>query len=169
MTEPFLYALLPAILLTENLKNFIIRKELKLMKSQETVNYGVLQNVNFPADIRKLSIPELNTLAQELRDLIIQSVASCGGHLASSLGTVELTLALHYVFNTPQDKVVWDVGHQCYAHKIITGRKEKITTMRSKNGISGFPKREESVYDVEMSDTAELLSPRRRGLPKPSA
>jgi len=118
------------------------------MKSQETVNYGVLQNVNFPADIRKLSIPELNTLAQELRDLIIKTVASCGGHLASSLGTVELTLALHYVFNTPKDKVVWDVGHQCYAHKIITGRKEKITTMRSKNGISGFPKREESIYDV---------------------
>ena len=118
------------------------------MKSQETVNYSVLQNVNFPTDIRKLSIPELNTLAQELRDLIIQTVASCGGHLASSLGTVELTLALHYVFNTPQDKVIWDVGHQSYAHKIITGRKEKIASMRSKNGISGFPKREESVYDV---------------------
>jgi 1-deoxy-D-xylulose-5-phosphate synthase len=148
MKEPFLYALLPAILLIENLKNFIFRKELKLMKSQETVNYSVLQNVNFPSDIRKLSIPELNTLAQELRDLIIKTVASCGGHLASSLGTVELTLALHYVFNTPQDKVVWDVGHQCYAHKIITGRKEKIATMRSKNGISGFPKREESIYDV---------------------
>ena len=118
------------------------------MKSQETVNYSVLQNVNFPADIRNLSTGELNTLAQELRDLIVQSVASCGGHLASSLGTVELTLALHYVFNTPQDKIVWDVGHQSYAHKIITGRKEKITSMRSKSGISGFPKREESVYDT---------------------
>jgi len=118
------------------------------MKLQETVNYSVLQNVHFPVDIRKLSIPELNTLAQELRDLIIQTVASCGGHLASSLGTVELTLAIHYVFDTPQDKLVWDVGHQTYAHKIITGRKEKIATMRSKNGISGFPKREESVYDV---------------------
>lgn len=118
------------------------------MKSQETVNYNVLQNVNFPADIRKLSIGELNTLARELRDLIIESVASCGGHLASSLGTVELTLALHYVFNTPQDKVVWDVGHQSYAHKIITGRKEKIPCMRGKNGISGFPKREESIYDT---------------------
>ncbi len=118
------------------------------MKSKETVSYSVLQNVNFPADIRKLKTPELQTLAHELRDLIIQSVASCGGHLASSLGTVELTLALHYVFNTPQDKVVWDVGHQAYAHKIITGRKEKIPGMRSKNGISGFPKREESVYDT---------------------
>ena len=118
------------------------------MKSQETVNYSVIQNVNFPSDIRKLSIPELNTLAQELRNLIIQSVASCGGHLASSLGTVELTMALHFVFNTPQDKIIWDVGHQSYAHKIITGRKEKMASMRSKNGISGFPKREESIYDV---------------------
>jgi 1-deoxy-D-xylulose-5-phosphate synthase len=118
------------------------------MKSQKTVNYSVLQNVNFPADIRKLNTGELNTLAKELRDLIIQSVASCGGHLASSLGTVELTLALHCVFKTPQDKVVWDVGHQSYAHKIITGRKEKIVSMRSKNGISGFPKREESIYDT---------------------
>ncbi len=118
------------------------------MKSQETVNYSVIQNVNVPADIRKLSIPELNTLAQELRHLIISTVASCGGHLASSLGTVELTLALHYVFNTPQDKVIWDVGHQSYAHKILTGRKEKMAGMRSKNGISGFPKREESIYDV---------------------
>jgi len=118
------------------------------MKSSETVNYSVLQNVNFPADIRKLSTGELNRLAKELRDLIIQSVSSCGGHLASSLGTVELTLALHYVFDTPQDKIVWDVGHQSYAHKIITGRKEKIATMRSKKGISGFPKREESVYDT---------------------
>ncbi len=148
MSGLFLCALLPTILLTGNLKNFIIPKERKFMKSQETVNYSVLQNVNFPADIRKLNTGELNTLARELRELIIQSVASCGGHLASSLGTVELTLAIHYVFNTPQDKVIWDVGHQSYAHKIITGRKEKIATMRSKGGISGFPKREESAYDT---------------------
>ncbi len=119
-----------------------------MVKQQETVNYSVLKNVEFPADIRKLNIAQLNTLAQEIRDLIIQTVASCGGHLASSLGTVELTLALHYVFNTPQDKVIWDVGHQSYAHKIITGRKEKIANMRRMDGISGFPKREESVYDA---------------------
>jgi 1-deoxy-D-xylulose-5-phosphate synthase len=119
-----------------------------LVKQKETVDYSVLQKVNYPADIRKLNNAELNTLAQEIRELIINSVASCGGHLASSLGAVEITLALHFVFNTPQDKIIWDVGHQCYAHKIITGRKEKIATMRSKNGISGFPKREESIYDV---------------------
>jgi 1-deoxy-D-xylulose-5-phosphate synthase len=119
-----------------------------LVKQQETVNYSVLKNVEFPADIRKLDIDQLNTLAQEIRSLIVNTVASSGGHLASSLGTVELTLALHYVFNTPQDKIVWDVGHQTYAHKIITGRKDKFTTLRQQNGISGFPRREESPYDV---------------------
>ena len=119
-----------------------------LVKHLETVNYSVLKNVEFPVDIRKLNIAELNTLAQEIRSLIINTVASSGGHLASSLGTVELTLALHYVFNTPQDKIIWDVGHQTYAHKIITGRKEKFATLRRKNGLSGFPRREESPYDV---------------------
>ena len=118
------------------------------MKPLETADYSVLPNINYPADIRKLSIAELNTLAQEIRSLIIQTVASSGGHLASSLGTVELTLALHYVFNTPDDKLVWDVGHQSYAHKIVTGRKEKFATLRRRNGLSGFPKREESVYDT---------------------
>jgi len=121
---------------------------LVLVKQQETVNYSVLKNVEFPADIRKLDIAQLNTLAQEIRELIINTVASSGGHLASSLGTVELTLALHYVFNTPQDKIIWDVGHQTYAHKIITGRKGKLATLRRQNGISGFPRREESPYDV---------------------
>ena len=119
-----------------------------LVKHLETVNYSVLKNVEFPVDIRKLNIAELNTLAQEIRSLIINTVASSGGHLASSLGTVELTLALHYVFNTPQDKIIWDVGHQTYAHKIITGRKDKFVTLRRQNGLSGFPRREESPYDV---------------------
>ncbi len=118
------------------------------MKPQETVNYSVLQKVNYPADIRKLSIAELNTLAQEIRNLIIHTVASSGGHLASSLGVVELTLAIHYVFDTPADKLVWDVGHQSYAHKIVTGRKEKFATLRKQGGLSGFPKREESDYDT---------------------
>lgn len=118
------------------------------MKPLETVDYSVLSNVNYPADIRGLSPAELNTLASEIRQLIINTVASTGGHLASSLGTVELTLALHYVFNTPEDKLVWDVGHQSYAHKIVTGRKEKFATLRSIGGLSGFPKREESVYDA---------------------
>lgn len=118
------------------------------MKPQETVDYSVLSQVNYPSDLRKLSIAELNTLAREIRNYIITTVASTGGHLASSLGTVELTLALHCVFNTPEDKLIWDVGHQSYTHKIITGRKEQFSTLRRKGGISGFPKREESVYDA---------------------
>jgi 1-deoxy-D-xylulose-5-phosphate synthase len=118
------------------------------MKQAERIDYSVLQNVQFPADIRKLSLAQLGKLAQEIRSLIIKTVASSGGHLASSLGTVELTLALHYVFNTPRDKIIWDVGHQAYAHKIITGRKDLFSTLRKKGGLSGFPKREESPYDV---------------------
>ncbi|PKN69110.1 MAG: 1-deoxy-D-xylulose-5-phosphate synthase, partial [Deltaproteobacteria bacterium HGW-Deltaproteobacteria-10] len=118
------------------------------MKHLETINYSVLSNINDPADIRKLNNAELGKLVQEIRSLIISTVASSGGHLASSLGTVELTLALHYVFNTPLDKIVWDVGHQAYAHKIITGRKNVFSTLRSMGGISGFPRREESPYDA---------------------
>ena len=119
-----------------------------MVKQKETRNYSDLQKVNYPDDIRKLNNAELNTLAQEIRDLIINTVASSGGHLASSLGAVEIALALHFVFNTPQDKIIWDVGHQTYAHKIITGRKDQFSTLRKEGGISGFPKREESVYDV---------------------
>lgn len=119
-----------------------------MVKQQEPVNYSVLSDINYPADLRKLNLAQMNKLAQEIRELIIQTVASKGGHLASSLGTVELTLALHRVFNTPEDKIVWDVGHQAYAHKIITGRKDKFSTLRTKGGISGFPRREESVYDT---------------------
>ena len=114
----------------------------------EIVDYSVLANVNDPADLRRLSIAELNKLAEEIRRLIINTVASTGGHLASSLGTVELTLAVHFVFNTPEDKLIWDVGHQSYAHKIVTGRKNKFSTLRTRGGLSGFPKREESVYDT---------------------
>ncbi len=119
-----------------------------MVKHQEIVDYSVLADINDPEDIRKLNNAELSKLAQEIRNLIISTVASTGGHLASSLGTVELTLALHYVFNTPLDKIVWDVGHQAYAHKIITGRKDIFSTLRKKGGISGFPKREESPYDA---------------------
>jgi len=119
-----------------------------VVKQQETVNYSVLSNINYPADIRKLNNAELGKLAQEIRSLIISTVAATGGHLASSLGTVELTLALHYVFNTPQDRIVWDVGHQAYAHKIITGRKGIFSSLRTKGGISGFPRRDESPYDA---------------------
>ena len=109
---------------------------------------NVLSRVNFPEDIRRLSRTELSGLAEEIREIMIETVSKRGGHLASSLGTVELTLAIHYVFDTPRDRLIWDVGHQAYAHKIITGRKDRFDTLRQKGGISGFPKREESPYDV---------------------
>lgn len=118
------------------------------MKTPEIISYGVLDRVNDPADLRGLSVMELQKLAEEIRDLIISTVATTGGHLASSLGVVELTIALHYVFNTPQDRLIWDVGHQSYAHKIVTGRKEKFATLRQRGGLSGFPKRSESPYDT---------------------
>jgi 1-deoxy-D-xylulose-5-phosphate synthase len=114
----------------------------------ETMTGSVLDRVNIPADIRRLDLAELNRLAGEIREKMIETVSRCGGHLAPSLGTVELTLALHRVFDTPRDKLIWDVGHQAYAHKIITGRKDRFHTLRQKGGISGFPKREESPYDV---------------------
>ena len=109
---------------------------------------SVLDKVNSPEDIRQLSIQELKQLAQELRDLIISTVSQTGGHLASSLGVIEITLALHSVFNTPRDKIIWDVGHQCYSHKLLTGRKDCFSTLRQYGGLSGFPKREESIFDV---------------------
>jgi len=109
---------------------------------------SVLDRVLYPEDIRNLDNEALTTLAEELRTTIVQTVSRTGGHLASSLGAVELTLAVHKVFNTPQDKVIWDVGHQAYAHKLITGRRNRFPTLRQKGGISGFPKREESPYDV---------------------
>ncbi len=109
---------------------------------------SLIKTIKSPEDLRKLPESDLPLLAEEIRQKIIQTVSKVGGHLAPSLGVVELTLALHYVFNTPVDKLIWDVGHQCYAHKIITGRYEQFHTLRQYEGISGFPKREESVYDV---------------------
>jgi len=108
----------------------------------------LLEKVNTPEDLRKLDINDLPQLAEEIRRLIIDTVAQTGGHIASSLGVVELTIALHYVFNTPDDKLIWDVGHQSYAHKILTGRKHAFNTLRQFGGLSGFPKRGESRYDV---------------------
>ena len=109
---------------------------------------GMLERINSPADIKLLRQDELEALAEEIRKVIIETCAANGGHLAPSLGTVELTLALHYVFDAPRDKIVWDVGHQAYAHKLITGRRERFHTLRRKGGVCGFPRREESVYDV---------------------
>ncbi|HOJ71307.1 MAG TPA: 1-deoxy-D-xylulose-5-phosphate synthase [Syntrophorhabdaceae bacterium] len=107
-----------------------------------------LEKINLPQDLKGLTVPELNILSDEIRHLIIDVVSKTGGHLSSSLGVVELTIALHYVFNTPKDKIIWDVGHQCYAHKILTGRRDMFHTLRQDNGISGFPSRQESEYDV---------------------
>ena len=108
---------------------------------------GLLERIQSPLDVRGLAREELPTLAREIRDMILEVVSKTGGHLASSLGVVELTLALHRVFNTPVDKIIWDVGHQSYAHKILTGRREQFNTLRQWGGISGFPKRDESEYD----------------------
>lgn len=108
---------------------------------------GLLEQVNDPEGLRKLSIQELKTLAGEIRQFILNSVSKTGGHLASNLGVVELTLALHYVFDFKRDKLLWDVGHQCYTHKIITGRKDKFEYLRRAGGVTGFPQPTESVYD----------------------
>ncbi|MCK5540325.1 MAG: 1-deoxy-D-xylulose-5-phosphate synthase, partial [Deltaproteobacteria bacterium] len=108
----------------------------------------LLEKINDPSDLRALKVEDLPRLAAEIRSLIIETVARTGGHLASSLGVVELTIALHYVFTTPRDLLVWDVGHQAYAHKILTGRIKRFATLRQKGGLSGFPKRAESEYDT---------------------
>ena len=117
------------------------------MMNMEKIQYNVLEKVNTPDDLKKLSCDELKTLCDEIRAYIIDVLANNPGHLASGLGTVELSVALHYVFNTPDDKLVWDVGHQAYPHKILTGRKNLFHTIRTYKGISGFPKMEESEYD----------------------
>ncbi len=109
--------------------------------------YKFLDKINYPSDVRKLSTSELKTLADEVRAELIDAVSVTGGHLGAGLGVVELTVALHYVFNTPNDKLIWDVGHQTYPHKILTGRKDKIRTLRKGGGLSGFTKRSESEYD----------------------
>ena len=107
----------------------------------------VLDKVNYPEDLKKLNIEEKNTLSEEIREKIISTVSNTGGHLASNLGVVELTMAIHSVFNAPFDKIIWDVGHQTYVHKILTGRKDKLSTLRQMDGIAGFPKTCESEYD----------------------
>ena len=111
-------------------------------------SFPLLQTINDPADLRKLSRADLKQLATELRAFVIESVSQTGGHLSSNLGTVELTVALHHVFHTPEDRLVWDVGHQTYPHKILTGRRDRMHTLRQLGGISGFPQRAESVYDT---------------------
>ncbi|HVB29869.1 MAG TPA: 1-deoxy-D-xylulose-5-phosphate synthase N-terminal domain-containing protein, partial [Terriglobia bacterium] len=112
------------------------------------MEYRYLSKIDSPADLKKVPREELPKVAEELRDYLISVVSKVGGHLASSLGTVELTLALHYLFDTPQDKIVWDVGHQAYGHKVLTGRRDRLATIRQYGGLSGFPVRDESPYDT---------------------
>ena len=112
------------------------------------MNHPLLSTIDSPADLKRLGRAELQQLASELRDYVLQSVSKTGGHLSSNLGTVELTIALHYVFDTPRDRLVWDVGHQTYPHKVLTGRRDRMSTLRQLGGISGFPRRDESEYDT---------------------
>ena len=112
------------------------------------MKHSLLKTINAPSDLKRLSREELVQLTHEVRDFMLHSVSQTGGHLGSNLGTVELTVALHYVFNTPHDRLVWDVGHQTYPHKILTGRRDRMATLRQLGGVSGFPRREESEYDA---------------------
>ena len=112
------------------------------------MNEPLLQHINSPADVKKLNKDQLPQLCRELRQQMIETTSKTGGHLSSNLGVVELTVALHRIFDSPQDTIVWDVGHQCYAHKLLTGRREQFSTLRQKDGISGFPNPHESVHDA---------------------
>ena len=114
----------------------------------DEISYPFLDEIDFPVDLRRILESDLPQVASELRSFLIQSVGESGGHFASGLGTVELAIALHYVFNTPHDRLVWDVGHQAYPHKILTGRKGLLKTIRKKGGLAPFPKREESEFDT---------------------
>jgi len=109
---------------------------------------SILQTINSPDDLKRLSLSELTSLSAEIREFLIKSISQTGGHLASNLGAVELTVALHYCFNSPRDRFIWDVGHQAYTHKILTGRRDRFHTQRQLGGLSGFPKRCESEHDA---------------------
>lgn len=114
----------------------------------EKLTYDILNKIENPSDLRKLKVEQLPQLCEELRDDIIHELSVNPGHLASSLGVVELTVALHYVYNTPEDRIVWDVGHQAYGHKILTGRRDSFNTNRKLHGIRPFPSPQESEYDT---------------------
>ncbi len=109
---------------------------------------SLLNKINSPSDLKKIPLSDLPELASEIRKTIVDVVSKNGGHLASSLGVVELAIAIHYVFDIPDDKIIWDVGHQSYAHKLLTGRRDKFHTLRKHKGISGFTKKSESPYDA---------------------
>src|ERR1700759_1018770 len=119
-----------------------------LRMSMQVPAGNLLEKINYPSDLKQLKLEELKQVCKELRQYIIDVVSVNGGHFAASLGVVELTVALHYVLNTPYDQLVWDVGHQAYGHKILTGRRDNFHTNRIYGGLSGFPKRSESEYDT---------------------
>ena len=112
------------------------------------INKNILSQINSPRDLKKIDVNSLPDLSLEIKDFIEETIKNLGGHYSSPLGVIDLTLALHYVYNSPKDKIIWDVGHQAYAHKIITGRRDLFKTLRKKNGISGFLKRDESPHDI---------------------
>src|SRR5260370_28916864 len=114
----------------------------------DSSRYPRLAKIDSPADLRQFDEAELTQIARELREYLIESVAGAGGHFGAGLGVVELTVALHYLFHTPDDRLVWDVGHQCYPHKILTGRREPISTIKTRNGLAPLPKRDESEFDT---------------------
>ena len=123
----------------------------------DDTNTPLLDKINFPKDLRKLPKNNLENVADELRNETVNAVSVTGGHLGASLGVIELTIAIHYVFNTPNDRLVWDVGHQAYPHKILTGRRDKIKTLRQKNGLYGFTKRKESEYEIGRASCRERV------------
>ena len=127
---------------------------------------SVLEHINSPKDLKQLSYDELDRLCSEIRALMISTVSKTGGHLASNLGVVELTVAIHKVFNSPVDQIVFDVGHQCYTHKILTGRKEQFHTLRTENGISGFTRSNESEHDIFSSGHSSVSVSEAIGLAK---
>src|SRR3989337_199067 len=131
--------------MSENILNSTLSTQNSTLGSPK---YELLKSVNYPHELRALDPRLLPRLANELRAFLLESVSQTGGHLSSNLGTVELTIALHYVFDTPHDRLVWDVGHQTYGHKILTGRRENMKTLRMWGGISGCPRRGESEYDT---------------------
>src|SRR5882724_11754810 len=114
----------------------------------DSQRYPRLARIDSPADLRTFAESELPEIARELREYLIESVAGTGGHFGAGLGVVELTIALHYLFDTPVDRLVWDVGHQCYPHKILTGRRDRISTIKKKDGLAPFPRRAESEFDT---------------------
>src|SRR5439155_2905970 len=118
------------------------------MTDRNSPDYPLLDRVDTPEGLRRLDESELPALAAELRRFLIETISKTGGHLAAGLGTVELTIALHYIYDTPRDRLVWDVGHQAYPHKVVTGRRGRMSTLRQKNGLAGFLRRAESEYDT---------------------